>query len=105
VLRNVVRYGDGWAPQYAPDEVWRRIPQLQEMAAGAGRGTIPVMMGQIPEDRAVIEQMMEIDGLERLVFSATSERAANRIDVRYLNRDETLRKIDQLGELIAPYLN
>jgi probable F420-dependent oxidoreductase len=102
-LKNVVRWADGWCPQYAPDEQWRRIPELQELAARAGREPIPVMMGQIPEDPAVIERLMAIDGLERLVFSLSSERSADRLTTRFFDRDETLRKIEQVAELVAPY--
>ena len=103
VLKNVVRFADGWCPQYAPDEQWRRVPELQELAAAAGRGRIPVMLGQIPEDPAVIEQLMAVDGIDRLVFSVSSRRSVDRRTTELLSRDETLRKLEQVAELVAPY--
>jgi probable F420-dependent oxidoreductase len=102
-LRNVVRFADGWCPQYAPDEQWRRIPELQELAAEAGRGRLPVMLGQIPEDPAVIERLAAIDGVERLVFSLSTRRSADRLTVELLARDEILRRLEEVGELVAPY--
>jgi probable F420-dependent oxidoreductase len=102
VLKSVVRFADGWCPQYAPDEQWRRVPELQELAAAAGRGPIPVMLGMIPEDAAVIEQLMEVEGIERLVFSVSSRRSSDG-QTELLSRDETLRKLEQVAELVAPY--
>lgn len=101
-IKNVVRWADGWCPQYAPDEQWRRIPELQERAAAAGREPIPVMMGQIPEDPAVIEQLIDV-GVERLVFSVSTERSADRTTTTTLDRDGIMRKIEKVAELIAPY--
>src|SRR3989442_12303613 len=40
ILERVVRYADGWMPNRG--EVIERIPELQRMAAAAGRERIPV---------------------------------------------------------------
>jgi probable F420-dependent oxidoreductase len=80
-LERVVEYGDGWIPiggQIGPDGAWRpvgtrgpsvieRIPTLQQMAAAAGRGSLPVTIFGAPPTREGVEPF-EQAGVARCLF-------------------------------------
>ena len=51
----------------------------------------------------MIERLIAIDGVERLVFSLSTRRSADRLTAELLPRDEILRKLEQVAELVAPY--
>jgi probable F420-dependent oxidoreductase len=89
ILERVVRYGDGWMPNRG--EVMERIPELQRMANEAGRGTIPVTYypKAAPED---IERCAQA-GIDRCIWYVPPD-----------GRDAALKKLDELGKLVAPYL-
>ncbi|MDO8617104.1 MAG: LLM class F420-dependent oxidoreductase [Dehalococcoidia bacterium] len=68
-LERVVEYGDAWMPIPGRSQTpySERIKQLQEMAAAAGRGRIPVTVyGTVPRPE-VVNHYAEI-GIERCVF-------------------------------------
>ena len=90
ILERVVRYGDGWMPNRG--DVVERIPELQRMAKDAGRGPIPVTY----YPRATAEEIERLGkaGVERLIWYVSPD-----------GRDAALKKLDDLGKLIRPYLN
>ena len=68
-LQRVVEYGDAWMPISGRSRVpySERVKQLQDMAAAAGRGRIPVtVFGTVPRAE-VVNHYAEI-GIERCVF-------------------------------------
>jgi probable F420-dependent oxidoreductase len=72
VLRRVVAYADEWWPfSEALDTLPARIPELQRLAAAAGRGPIPVTLMTANRDRATIERM-EAAGVSRCIFRLPS---------------------------------
>ncbi len=91
-LQRVVRYGDEWMPlgRTIPSFAGR-IKELQELAAAAGRGPIPVSMFGTPPDSSRVEQFIE-DGASRIVFA-----------VNAAGRDEVLPKLDGLAEIAGKY--
>ena len=66
-LGRVVRYGDGWIPNYEADTL-ERVTALQRLAVDSGRGTIPVTVFSVPRDRSVVEALAGA-GIERAVFN------------------------------------
>jgi len=70
-LKRVVRYGEGWLPNYAADTL-DRAAELQRLAGDAGRGPIPVTVFSVPRDRAVVERLVGA-GIERAVFNLPSQ--------------------------------
>jgi probable F420-dependent oxidoreductase len=91
VLDRIVAYADGWIPyrdstdqvtdrvsgdieEFEP-ELARRIGALQEKAAAAGRGRIPVTLFNPCPHRAALERYEQI-GIERLVFWLPTESSA-----------------------------
>ena len=76
-LERVVEYGDAWMPimMRSQTPLSERINTLQEMAAAAGRGPIPVtVFGALPRPE-VINHYAEI-GVERCVLWLPSQPAA-----------------------------
>lgn len=72
-FQRVVEYGDGWIPipvvlQRPLSEL---IPELNRLAAEAGRGPIPVTVYGTPSRPEVIEHYAEL-GVERCVFMLPS---------------------------------
>jgi probable F420-dependent oxidoreductase len=55
VLDRVLSFGDAWFPDYAPEGILDRIPELRARAADAGR-EIRVMMMGVPADPAALER-------------------------------------------------
>jgi len=71
-LPRVVRYGDGWFPNVFgkdPSLLGNRIKELDQLAAEAGRGRIPVTaFGVSPRaGKSVLERYLEM-GVERTIF-------------------------------------
>jgi probable F420-dependent oxidoreductase len=89
ILERVVRYADGWMPNRG--DVVERIPELQRMAKAAGRDPIPVTY--YPKASAEeIERLARV-GIERLIWYVPPD-----------GRDAALKKLDELGKMIRPYL-
>jgi len=89
IIERVVRYADGWMPNRG--HVIERIPELQREAEAAGRGPIPVTF--YPRAKAEeIERLQEL-GVDRLIWYVPAD-----------GRDAALRRLDELGALIRPYL-
>lgn len=89
ILERVVRYADGWMPNRG--DVIERIPELQRMAQAAGRGPIPVTFYP-KQGREHIERLAGA-GVERLIWYVPPD-----------GRDAALRKLEELGEMIRPYV-
>ena len=89
ILERVVRYADGWMPNRG--DVLERIPELQRMAGEAGRGPIPVTY--YPRATAQEIEQCAKAGVERLIWYVPPD-----------GRDAALKKLDELGKLIRPYL-
>jgi len=90
-LQRVVRYADGWMPNRGD---WLdRIPELQRMAADAGRAPIPVTTyGGREDDPADIERLREA-GIERVIWYVPPD-----------GRDTALRRLEQVTELVRPFM-
>ncbi len=89
ILERVIRYADGWMPNRG--QVLERIPELQRMAKDAGRERIPVTY--YPRATAEeIERSAEA-GVDRCIWYAPPD-----------GRDAALKKLDELGKMIRPYL-
>ncbi len=75
-LKRVVRYGDGWIPNggRARVDFRDRIAELNQLAAEAGRGRLPVTIFGSPTDLEVIENHIEA-GVDRIVLSLPSQPA------------------------------
>jgi probable F420-dependent oxidoreductase len=58
VLDRVLAYGDAWFPDYAPEGVLERIPELQSRVAQAEREIEVHIMG-VPADPRVLERCQE----------------------------------------------
>lgn len=88
ILERVVRYADGWMPNRG--DVIERIPELQRLAAAAGRAPIPVTYYP-KEGREEIERLAEA-GVDRLIYYVPPD-----------GRDVALRRLEQLAEMVRPY--
>jgi len=89
ILERVVRYADGWMPNRG--DVVERIPELQGLAKAAGRDPIPVTF--YPKASAEEIERLAKAGVERLIWYVPPD-----------GRDAALKKLDDLGKLIRPYL-
>ncbi len=67
-LKRVVRYGDEWMPIAGRGEALSRIPELQELAAEAGRDPIPVSVFGAPANAEAIDELAEA-GVSRAILS------------------------------------
>ena len=89
ILERVVRYADGWMPNRG--QVVERIPELQEMANAAGRAPIPVTC--YPKASAEEIEQLAKAGVDRLIWYVPPD-----------GRDPALKKLEELGRMIRPYL-
>jgi probable F420-dependent oxidoreductase len=89
ILDRVVRYADGWMPNRG--DVIERIPELQEKAAAAGRGRIPVSYYPRPVPEEI--ERLAAAGVERCIYYVPPD-----------GRDAALAKLQELGRMIDPYL-
>jgi probable F420-dependent oxidoreductase len=89
ILERVVRYADGWMPNRG--DVLERIPDLQRMAKDAGRDPIPVTY----YPKATVEEIERCAtaGIDRLIWYVPPD-----------GRDAAMRRLDELGAMIGPYL-
>ena len=67
-LKRVVNYGDEWMPIGGRDDALSRIPELQELAAEAGRDPIPVSVFGAPANAEAIDELAEA-GVSRAILS------------------------------------
>ena len=88
ILKRVVRCGDGWMPNRG--EILGRLDELRELARAAGRKDIPVTV--YPRPTAADLEQYASAGIERCIYYLPPD-----------GRDQALRKLDELGELIRPY--
>ena len=89
ILERVVRYGDGWMPNRG--DVFERIPELQRMAKEAGRNPIPVTY--YPKAGAEEIERCAKAGIDRCIWYVPPD-----------GRDAALRKLEELGAMVRPYL-
>ena len=89
VLERVIRYADGWMPNRG--DVVERIPELQRMAKAAGREPIPVTY--YPKASASEVERLAQAGVDRLIWYVPAD-----------GRDAALKKLEDLGTMIRPYL-
>jgi probable F420-dependent oxidoreductase len=84
VLDRVLAFGDAWFPNWAPDGVLDRIPELRARAADAGRDVYVQLMG-VPADARELERCRDA-GAVRVVHWVPS--AGRSIIERALERFE-----------------
>jgi probable F420-dependent oxidoreductase len=89
VLKRVVAYADGWMPNRGDDI--GRLPELQELARAAGRGHIPVTV--YPKATAEEIEKYAAAGVERCIWYVPPD-----------GRDQALAKLEELAQLIRPYV-
>jgi probable F420-dependent oxidoreductase len=89
ILERVVRYADGWMPNRG--DVLERIPELQRMAEEAGRQPIPVTY--YPKPAAEEIERCAKGGIDRCIWYVPAD-----------GRDAALRKLEELGAMVRPYL-
>jgi len=91
-LQRVVRYGDAWMPLYRGDAHFlERIPELNEMAAKAGRGTIPVRVFNGSTRPEILERFLT-EGIAAVDFAIPAD-----------NRELALKRLDRLEEALRPF--
>ncbi len=89
ILERVVRYADGWMPNRG--EVIERIPELQRMAAAAGRERIPV--SYYPKPGADEIARLAKAGVDRCIYYVPAD-----------GREAALKKLDELATMIRPFV-
>ena len=89
VLKRVVSYADAWMPNRGDDLA--RIPELRELAQAAGREPIPVTM--YPKAAAAEIERLSEAGVERCIYYVPPD-----------GRDQALAKLEELGQMIRPYV-
>jgi hypothetical protein len=88
-MARAVDYGDGWMPIAGRADTAEDFESLQKLAAGAGRGPIPVTVFGAPPKPAVLEGYA-VAGVERALIALPSAPEA-----------DSLRRLDRYAELIA----
>ena len=91
-LQRVVRYADGWMPNRG--DFVARIPELQRMAAEAGRGPIPVSAYPRAAAGAGEIERLAAAGVERCIYYVPAD-----------GRDAALRRLEELTELTRAYVS
>ena len=89
-LKRVVRYADGWIPNRG--DFLGRIPELQRMAAEAGRGPIEVTTYGTAHDGPAEIEKLGAAGIERVIWYIPAD-----------GRDAALRRLDQVTGVIRQY--
>ena len=89
ILERVVRYADGWMPNRG--DVIERIPELQRMAAAAGRERIPV--SYYPKPGADEIARLAKAGVDRCIYYVPAD-----------GREAALKKLDELAVMIRPFV-
>ena len=89
VLKRAVAYADGWMPNRGDDLV--RIPELQALAKGAGRGELPVTVYPKAEPAAI--ERAAAAGVDRCIYYVPPD-----------SRDDALSRLEELAALIRPYV-
>jgi probable F420-dependent oxidoreductase len=91
-LQRVIRYGDEWMPIVRPGTKYgERIQELQELAAKAGRGPIPVSLFYLASTPESVEEHRR-DGVSRVVMAVSSA-----------GPDVVLPRLDRLAELVRQF--
>jgi probable F420-dependent oxidoreductase len=89
---RVLDFGDAWLPQSGPladmAEFRRRVTSLQQRAADAGRGPIPVTVFGVPPDKALLAEFAAA-GADRCLLS-----------LDHLDASQTLAVLDDWARLI-----
>nr|WP_211177776.1 LLM class F420-dependent oxidoreductase [Pseudonocardia acidicola] len=97
VLDRVLSHGDGWIPLRVPmsalDEFTKRVAELQQRAADAGRGHIPVTLYGAASKPEALASYAEA-GVDRVLFELPD---LGSDDDR--GTDAALRELDRLAEL------
>ncbi len=70
-LRDLVEWGDGWAPMYGRDDIAGKLPEVRAALADAGRDAddFPISVFGVPPEPAAIEEVRGW-GADRVVFGA-----------------------------------
>ena len=89
ILERVVRYADGWMPNRG--DVIERIPELQRMAAAAGRERIPVSYYPKPGEDEIAR--LAKAGVDRCIYYVPAD-----------GREAALKKLDELAAMIRPFV-
>jgi probable F420-dependent oxidoreductase len=90
VLERVLDYGDGWIPMATSlDTLEARVPELQQLAADAGRGPVPVTATALALEPDAIDRCLAL-GVERALFSVSAAPP-----------DETMRQLDRIVDVVA----
>jgi probable F420-dependent oxidoreductase len=91
-LQRVVRYGDEWMPIVRPGiSFGARIQELQELAAKAGRGPIPVTLFYLATTPERVDEHRR-DGVGRIVMAVSSA-----------GPDVVLPRLDRLAALVRQF--
>jgi probable F420-dependent oxidoreductase len=90
-LKRVVRYADEWMPNRG--SFLGRLPELRQLAEEAGREPIPVTSYGSPAGGAEEIEQYQQAGLERVIWYLPAD-----------GRDAALRRLEELAEVIRPYL-
>ncbi len=89
---RVLAFGDEWLPQSGPladmAEFRRRVTELRQRAADAGRGAIPVTVFGVPPDTALLSEFAAA-GADRCLLA-----------LAHLNASQTLAALDDWARLI-----
>jgi probable F420-dependent oxidoreductase len=90
---RALEYGDGWMPTYrlGPDEIARRITELERRSAAAGRGHVAVSVYAVPREREVVARLADA-GVDQVLF-----------DLPTLPSKETTRILDELAGLAGSF--
>jgi probable F420-dependent oxidoreductase len=88
-MKRVVKYGDQWMPHPRDKRTFAdEVKQLNELAAAAGRGPIPVSLFDVEPEAELVEQF-EKDGVGRCIFRLPPAGA-----------DEVLPRLDSLAAFV-----